>query len=469
MAAEKYDLIVIGAGPAGEKGAAQAAYYGKRVSLVDPSPRPGGIAVSTAGIPTKTVREGAIYLSGLGQSASGVPAPNTHDPWPLLMARKLEVSELMTVAVERNLVRHGIERIQGRARFLSPRQIEVEKVGGKRVLLEADVVLLASGSRPHHPANFSMDDPDVCDSENILEIERAPETLLVIGSGATGCECASIFAALGTRVTIVGGSHLIPALDAEMAGVLAECFNSMGIRVIPMASVTEVARVGNMLEAKLADGHKLQAHKILVAVGRRPQVEGLGLAEIGVEFDSAGWVRVDDRYATTAAGVFAAGDVIGPPSLAAVAMEQARVAICQAFGFEFKREVDHFRPTYIFSIPEAAWVGLTEEQVRAAGIDYEVGRCSFSTNAKARISGFPDGLIKLVFRVPNKMLLGVHIVGEVASELIHIGQFVIQVSGTIDRFIDATFAVPTRSEAYKYAAYDGLMRLARRSASTPTR
>jgi NAD(P) transhydrogenase len=339
--AAKYDLIVIGAGPAGEKGAAQAAYFGKRVSLVDLCLRPGGMAVSTAGIPTKAVREGAIYMSGLGQTANGVSSPSVKDPWPL------------------------------------------------------------------------------------------------------------------THVTIVGGSHLLPALDVEMAGVLAECFNSMGIRMIPKATVADVARVGSALEARLADGQTLQAQKILVAVGRRPQVEGLGLAEIGVEFDSAGWVRVDGRYATTAAGVFAAGDVIGPPGLAAVAMEQARVAICHAFGFEFKSEVDHFRPTYIFSIPEVAWVGLSEEQVRAAHVDYEVGRCAFGTNAKARMSGFPDGLVKLVFRVSDKVLLGVHIVGELASELIHIGQFVIQAGGTIDRFIDATFAVPTRSEAYKYAAYDG--------------
>ena len=385
------------------------------------------------------------------------------------MARKIEISELMTTAVERNLERHRIEHIRGRARFVSPRQVEVEKVSGGRELLEADVVLLASGSRPHHPANIPMDDPDVCDSENILEIERVPESLLVIGSGAAGCEYASIFAALGTRVTIVGGSHLLPALDAEMAGVLAECFKSMGIRVISSASVAEVRRVSGALEARLADGRTLQADKILVAAGRRPQVEGLELSKIGVEFDSAGWVQVDGRYATAAAGVFAAGDVIGPPGLSAVSMEQARVAICHAFGFEFKSEVDHFRPSYIFSIPEVAWVGLTEEQVRTASIDYEVGRCSFGTNAKARISGFPDGLVKLVFRVSDKVLLGVHIVGELASELIHIGQFVIQAGGTIDRFIDATFAVPTRSEAYKYAAYDGLMHLARRTEPSTVR
>ena len=176
---------------------------------------------------------------------------------------------------------------------------------------------------------------------------------------------------------------------------------------------------------------------------------------------------MDGRYATTAPGVFAAGDVIGPPGLASIAMEQARVAVCHAFGIEFKTVADRFRPLYVFSIPEAAWVGLTEEEARTGGLDCETGRSSFGTNAKARISGFPDGLVKLVFRASDKTLVGVHIVGELASELIHIGQFVMHEGGTIDHFIDATFAVPTRSEAYKYAAYDGLMRLSRRKPAAP--
>jgi NAD(P) transhydrogenase len=463
----KYDLVVIGAGPAGEKGAAQAAYFGKRVAIVDLRARAGGIAMSSAGIPTKTLREGAIYLCGLGQSASGLAAASVTDPWRVLMARKLEVSEFMTKSVERNLVRHGIERVRGRARFLPGRKVEVERAGGERVVLEADVVLLASGSRPGHPPGIPMDDPDVHDTESILGIERAPESILVIGGGSAGCEYASIFAGLGVLVTVVdAGDHLLPTLDVEMARVLAESFNSMRIRVIPMASVAGVAREGGALEARLADGRTLRAQKILVAAGRRPQIEGLGLGEAGVELDQRGWVRVDDRYATTAPGVFAAGDVIGPPGLASIAMEQARVAVCRAFGFPFKTATDGFRPTYVFSIPEAAWVGLTEELARASGIEYEVGRSSFGTNAKALISGFPDGLVKLVFRVPDKILLGVHIVGELASELVHIGQFVMQAGGTIDRFIDATFAVPSRSEAYKYAAYDGLMRLARRASRT---
>jgi NAD(P) transhydrogenase len=420
--------------------------------------------VSTAGIPTKTLREGAIYLSGLGQSVIGLPPASAADSWRLLMTRKLEVSEFMTKAVERNLVRHGIERIRGHARLLPGRRVEVEKPGGEPVVLEANVVLLASGSRPSHPTGIPMDDPDVHDSESILEIEGAPETMIVIGGGSVGCEYASIFAGLGVQVTVVdAGNHLLPALDVEMARALAESFNSMGIRVIPMVSVSGVARESGTLEARLVDGRMLRAQKILVAAGRRPQIAGLGLAEAGVEIDSAGWVRVDDRYETTAPGIFAAGDVIGPLGLASMAMEQARVAICHAFGLEYKKETDRFRPSYVFSIPEVAWVGLTEERARASGIDYEVGRSSFGTNAKALISGFPGGLVKLVFRVPDKMVLGVHIVGELASELVHIGQFVMHEGGTIDRFIDATFAVPTRSEAYKYAAYDGLVRFARRA------
>ena len=460
----KYDLVVLGAGPAGEKGAARAAYFGKRVAIVDPHPRPGGTAVSTGGIPTKTLREGAIYLHGLGQSAIGVPPASMQDSWRVLMARKVQVSEFMTKAVERNLMRHGIERIHGRARLLQGHRVEVEKPGGGRVVLDADAVLLASGSRPWHPAGIPMDDPDVYDSDSILGIDGVPKSILVIGGGILGCEYASIFAALGSGVTIGDeGSHLPPALDVEMARVLAESFNANGIRIIPRAQISCVARVGDALEAQLADGRTLRAQKVLVAAGRRPHIEGLGLEEAGVELDRGGWVHVDDHYRTTAPGVFAAGDVIGPLGLASRAMEQARVAVSHAFGFEYKTEIDRFYPGYMFSIPEVAWVGLTEEQARAQGIDYEVGRSSFGTNAKARISGFPDGLVKLVFQVPDKTLLGVHIVGEVASELVHLGQFAIHEGSTIDRFIEATFAVPTRSEAYKYAAYDGLMRLDRRA------
>ena len=461
-----YDLVVIGAGPAGEKGAARAAYFGKRVAIVDPNARPGGIAVSTAGIPTKTLREGAVYLSGLGQTAHHFPTPNAPDPWQLLKTRRLEVSDLMTKAVERNLLRHGIDRIRGTARLLPGRRVEVETPTGERSILDTDAVLLTSGSTPAHPKGVPMDDPDVHDSETILDIERTPESLLVLGGGSLGCEYASIFAALGARVMLVDARpQLLPALDVEMARVLAESFNGMGIRVLTGAEVLGVTRRDGALVVELADGRSLTVAKILVAAGRRPCTDGLGLAEAGVETDPAGWVRVDERYATTAPRVFAAGDVIGVPGLASVAMEQARVAVSHAFEFEFGATTvtDRFCPTYVFSIPEVAWVGLTEAQARVREIDFEVGRASFGGNAKARISGFIDGSLKLVFRLPDRVLLGVHIVGEAATELIHLGQFVMHEGGTIDRFVEATFAVPTRTEAYKYAAYDGLLRLERRA------
>jgi len=250
--AKKYDLIVIGSGPAGEKGAAQAAFFGKRVIVIDSLPRPGGLAVSTGGIPTKAMREGAIYLSGLGQKPAACNRRALYAPG-LLMARRVEASEIMTAAVERNLIRHGIERILGRAHFLLPRQVEVDTLKGERVLLEAEVVFLASGSRPHHPTNIPMNLPGVYDSENVLDIDQVPESLIVIGGGAVGCEYASIFAALGAHVAIVGGGHLLPTLDAEMSGMLAECFNSMAIRVILATSVVGVERVGSALQARLAD------------------------------------------------------------------------------------------------------------------------------------------------------------------------------------------------------------------------
>jgi NAD(P) transhydrogenase len=341
--------------------------------------------------------------------------------------------------------------------------VEVTRPDGSVVLLDARVVLVACGSRPKHLDEVPMTEPDVHDVETILGIGRAPGSLLVIGDGPAGCEYASIFAAIGVRVTLVSpGDQLLPTLDGETARVLAECFNGLGIRVMPRTTVEGLARDDDALEVTLTGGRTLRVAKVLVAVGRRASTDGLGLEEAGVELDADGWVRVDECFETTAKGVYAAGDILGPPALASTAMEQARVAMCRAFGIPFKTEADRFRPTYIFSIPETASAGLTEEQARAQGIDYETGRCSFVTNAKARISGFPEGLVKLLFGAEDRRLLGVHIVGELASELIHIGQFVLQDGAAIDRFIDATFAVPSRSEAYKYAAYDGLARLARR-------
>ena len=471
-----FDLVVIGAGPAGEKGAAQAAYLGKKVAIVEASPYPGGIAVSSAGIPTKALRESAIYLSGLGHRAQDLPAPklsslNTDpsgDTGPssilsLLMARKTDVTNLIVQAVRRNLTRHRIELIQGWAHLKPGPKVEVALPNGSTRTLEARVVLLTPGSGPIVP-EWNLDDPGVLDSESILNIDKLPASVVVVGGGAVGCEYASIFATLGVSVTLLDqGDRLLPQFDHEVSRVLAESFNAMGIRVIPGGTVNALWRSSKGLELELVSKMTVTADLVLVAVGRKARIQGLGLEEVGVELGPDGNVKVDSRFCTSVEGIFAAGDVIGPPGLAATSMEQARVAMCHAFNFDFKQAVDPFCPRYVFSIPEVASVGQSEAEAKAQEIEFEVGRASFGNNAKARITGFADGLVKLIFRTSDKRLLGVHIVGEVASELIHLGQFVLQEGGTIDSFIHATFAVPTRSEAYKYAAYDGLMRLERRA------
>ncbi len=462
---DRFDMVVIGAGPAGEKAAAQAAYFGKRVAIVDRSSRPGGSAVGSAGIPTKTLRETALYITGFrrrdvyGLSLQLDPEATLKR----LRTRTAEVVELMTTMVQRNLERHGIELVHGQATLTPDRSVLVTGPDGRPRTLRADVVLIATGSRPSHPPQVPADDPDVCDSETILEIDEPFGRMVVLGGGATGCEYASIMTALGVEVTLVdSGDRLVKFLDAELSRLLVEAFRSEGMRVLLDRGRPAVRRDDRGLAVVLPDGQLLRTDKVLASAGRAGNVEGLGLDAAGVAVDARNRILVDATYRTTAANVYAAGDVIGPPGLSSVSMEQGRVAACYAFGIPFKETVDPLAPFGIYSIPEAARVGLTEQAAAEQGVDYEVGRGWFADNTRAAIAGATDGLVKLVFRRADRALLGVHILGDLAAELIHIGQNVVQDGGTIDRFIHATFNVPTQSEAYKYAAYDGLQRLAGR-------
>jgi len=282
---------------------------------------------------------------------------------------------------------------------------------------------------------------------------------VVVGGGPVGSEYASIFAALGTQVTLVDrGKRLLPMLDAELSEALAESMRRSGARLMFGAQLDSMGRDADGLNLRV-DGEVLRPQMVLHAVGRAGNVEVLGLAAAGVEADDRGRVRVDANFQTTAPGIYAAGDITGPPGLASVAMEQARVAMCRAFEIRFKETVDPVVPSGIYTLPEASMVGLSEEAARSAGEDVETGRALFEANARARIAGSTEGLLKLVFRAADKRLLGVHILGEEATELIHIAQAVLHQGGTIDEFIDTTFNFPTRADAYKYAAYDGLQRL----------
>ncbi|MGH7611227.1 MAG: FAD-dependent oxidoreductase, partial [Candidatus Dormibacteria bacterium] len=335
--------------------------------------------------------------------------------------------------------------------------------GGERSL-SAPVILLATGSHPYRPPDIPFSDPDVHDSETVLDLARLPERMMVVGGGPVGSEYASIFSALGVQITLVDrGQRLLPLLDAELSEALAQTLVASGVRLLMGAQMDSVGRDEQGL-AVVVDGELLRPQVVVHAVGRAGNIEGLNLERAGVEADQRGRIKVGPDFQTTAPGIYAAGDIIGPPGLASVAMEQARVAMCRAFDIHFKEAVDPVVPTGIYTLPETSMVGLTEQAALAAGEEVECGRALFSANARARIAGSTDGLLKLVFRVRDRRLLGAHILGEEANELIHVAQAVLHQGGTVNEFIDTTFNFPTRADAYKYAAYDGLQNLDERLA-----
>ena len=459
-------MVVIGTGPAGEKGAAQAAYFGKRVAIVERSARPGGAAAINAWVPSKTLREAALYLTGFRHRDVYEGLSLDLDPTfavSRLRSRSALVVDKITSEVRSNLDAHGIELVTGDARLGPDRSVRVTTADGAVRELQAEAVLVATGSRPHHPAAIDFDDPDVVDSATVLDLERQVHRLAIIGGGAVGCEYASIFRALGTEVTLIDSrTHLVPMMDTDVSDGLAAALRDIGVRVVLEAGAVQVARDDDGIAVEIPNQRVVRADKVLFAAGRVGNTEDLALDVAGVEVDQRGRITVDDCFRTTAPGIYAAGDVIGPPALASVSMEQARVAACHAFGIPFKQMVDPITPAGVYSIPEAAAVGLTEQQAAAEGVEYEIGRARFVHNSRSVISGTTDGFIKLVFRRVDRRLLGVHILGESATELVHHGQTVLHFEGTIDYFIQSVYNVPTLSESYKYAAYDGLQRLARR-------
>jgi len=455
---DSFDLVVIGSGPAGEKGATQAAYYGHRVAVVERRADPGGSAIAVSGVPVKALRDTAVYLTGWSRrDVFGIGISLSPDlVMNRLRAHVTDVVTTMAGAVGENLARHGVELVHGEARLGPGSTVEVTAEDGGVRVLTAGTILLATGSRPLHPAEFPFDDPDVHDSETILSLDALPRRMVVVGGGPVGTEYASIFSALGVEVTLVDrGARLLPVLDAEISRTLQQSLERSGARIMLESAVESVGRDDDGLVV-VVSGETLRPDVVLHALGRTGNVEGLGLEAVGVEADRRGRITVDASFRTTAPGIYAAGDITGPPGLASVAMEQARVAMCRAFGIPFKEALDDTLPTGIYTLPEVAMVGLTEEAARAESDDVGTGRTLFSGNARARISGSTEGMLKLVFRMSDRRLLGAHILGEEATELIHIAQAVLHRGGAIDEFIDTTFNFPTRADAYKYAAYDGL-------------
>jgi NAD(P) transhydrogenase len=466
---DRYDLVVIGCGPAGEKGAAQAAYFGKRVAVCEGG-RLGGACVHTGTLPSKCLRESALHLSGFRNR--GLPETWLPVPKPIrvetLMAHRNRVARLETERIARNMERHGIELVRGRAEILDANTVFVRGPEGER-RLETSVILIATGSRPHRPADVPFDLNDVYDSDEILDLDFVPRSLAVVGAGVIGCEYATMFAALGVEVTLIEPrERLLPFLDEEIATLLDGSFGALGIARRYGWSVSEVRveRPGDVrfraTEARTGRTEDLRAEKLLYCAGRQGNTEGLGLERVGVVPDKRGLLKVDERFRTSCPTIYAAGDVIGFPALASTSMDQARVAMCHAFDLKYKTGLSHILPFGIYTIPEVSMAGETEQALAARGARYEVGRAAYADNARARILGQPEGLLKLIFRPEDRRILGVHILGERASEVIHVGATAMQLGATIDLFIDAVYNYPTLGEMYKYAAYDGLGRLAKR-------
>jgi len=463
MDAAHYDLVVLGGGPAGEKAAAQAAYWGKRVALVDRARQLGG-AMAGGVVSSKTMREAALYLTGFRRrdvydvSLDLTPEVATDH----LRRRTDAVVEMMVESATENMRRHGVDRVHGRAVLGAGRSVAVQSGDAQPRTLTADVIIITTGSSPFHPPGIPFDDPDVLDSDTAARLDRPLRSLVVVGGGAVGCEFASIFTALGADVVLVdGGTRLLPFMDAEISDELTAVFRGMGMRVVQGAGRASAARTATGLRVELANGETLHPEKVIFAAGRTGNTQGLGLEAAGIATDERGRIIVDEHYRTTADGIYAAGDVIGPPALGSVSMEQARVAACWAFDIPLKRAVDSLPPFGVYSVPEVAMVGLTEEAAAAEGIAVATGRARFDANTRAAISGATDGMVKLVFARDDLTVLGVHVLGEAATELVHLGQAVIHFGGTIEYFIHTTFNVPTMSEAFKYAAYDGLRRVGR--------
>jgi len=452
------DVLVIGSGPAGQKAAVQAVKAGRRVALVEQEPGVGGMCVHRGTIPSKTLRESALQLSRLRRSAAMLDF--TLRPGlevASLMARLDEVVGAHVTYMGRQMARNGITVYHGRARFLSDRLVEVLSVDGSVRRLSAETIFIATGSRPRTPPEIPVDHENVLDSDSILSMLYLPASLTVLGGGVIACEYASIFAHLGVQVTMIDrADRPLKFMDEELVEKLVRDFEGTGGRFLGTRTIASVEWDGaSKVITRLSTGEVIESDKMLVALGRAAAVEGLDLPAAGLRPNARGLLEVDAHCRTSVTHIYAIGDVIGPPSLAATAMEQGRRAACHALGLPPGSAAEMI-PIGIYTIPEMASVGLSEDDAakRFRGTPVLVGRGRFDEVARGQISGVQGGLLKLVADPSGTKLLGVHIVGEGATELIHLGQMAL-LSGTgIDAFIENIFNFPTLAEAYRVAALD---------------
>jgi NAD(P) transhydrogenase len=461
MSAAAYDLVVIGTGPAGQKGAIAAAKLGKKVAVVDRKEMVGGVCLHTGTIPSKTLREAILYLTGFREKSfygrdyavnREITVPDLAFRVQKVLAREIEV-------VRAQLARNHIATVYGAARFADPHTLEVTGSDGTTTRLTAEHVLIACGTRPTHSATVPLDGRHILDSDQLLQGTTMPRDVIVVGAGVIGLEYASMVSALNIKVTVIEARPtVLDFVDREMIEALMYFMRQRGAM---FRLGEEVVSVGydakGRVVACLESGKEVHGDKLLYTVGRQANADLLDLPAAGLSADERGRIAVDEHYQTAVPHIYAAGDVIGFPALASTSMEQGRLASCHMFGTycEGRKAI----PYGIYTIPEISMAGQTEQELTAAKVPYEIGVSKFEELAKGQMLGVEAGLLKLLFDPKSRKLLGVHIFGERATEIVHIGQAVLSFGGTIDYFRDTVFNYPTMAEAYKVAGLDGLNRL----------
>lgn len=460
---EEYELIVIGSGPAGRRAAVQAAKLGKSVLVVEGRRRVGGVSVHTGTIPSKTLRETALNLSGwrergfYGHSYRVKQEIGGDD----LGVRLMKTLEHEINVLEHQFHRNKIRTVNGTARFTGPNEVAVRRADGSDLAVRGERILITVGTIPYRPDSVPFDGDHVVDSDAIVECPRVPRSLTVIGAGVIGIEYATIFSAMDVPVTLIEPREtFLDFIDCEIIDTFTHELRDRGMVIRTGAEVRSIEKgADGWVTTTLADGRTVRTEMLLYAAGRTGATAPLDLDKCGLTVDHRGRITVDPKtFQTEVPHIYAAGDVIGFPSLASTSMEQGRIAACHAFGLPLPPAPQYF-PYGIYAVPEISTVGMNEQEVRARGISYEVGIARFRETSRGHIMGLNSGMMKMLFSLKTRRLLGVHICGEGATELIHIGQAVLNLKGTLDYFIENTFNYPTLAEAYKIAALDAWNRM----------
>ncbi len=456
-----YDVVVVGSGPAGRKAAISTAKLDKKVAVIERHMSVGGICLHQGTIPSKTLREAASYLTGVRQrelygSAYRVKEKITFQD---LTFRTQRVTEAEVNVARDQLIRNYIDIVPGTACFIDPHKILVQTDGGNRVI-SADKIILAVGTRPARPPGIEFDDRKIIDSDGLLNLTELPRTMAFIGAGIVGAEYATIFRTLGVRVTLIDGRQRpLEFVDDEIEDALYYNMRDQGITLRFGERVDTVTRTDDgKVRVSMESGKELKCDSAMFAAGRQGASSDLNLEAIGLPADERGRIKVDEHYRTEIEDIYAVGDIIGFPSLASTSAEQGRLAALHACGAEAEKSFSRL-PFGIYTIPEISMIGPTEEELTKDSVPYETGLARFRELSRTHISGGNNGVLKLLFHRENRRLLAVHILGENATELVHIGQAVIDHNGTVDYFRDAVFNYPTLAEAYKIAALNGLNKL----------